>query len=62
MYVGLGVISMYIHEKGIKSHVQQIIGVFRDVLSLKETPLGCSSRMPGNLKCFLGFSTMDQVR
>ena len=30
MYAGLGVISTYIHEKGIKSHVQQIIGVFRD--------------------------------
>ena len=33
------------------------------LLSLLETPLGCSSRMPGNLKCFfLGFSDMDQVR
>ena len=29
---GLRVISMYIHEKGIKSRVQQIIGVFRDDL------------------------------
>ena len=32
MYTGLGVISAYIREKGIKSHVQQIIGVFRDGL------------------------------
>ena len=23
-----------------------------NLLSLQETPLGCSSRMPGNLKCF----------
>ena len=30
MYAGLRVISMYIREKGIKSHAQQIIGVFRD--------------------------------
>ena len=30
MYVGLRVISTCIHKKGIKSHVQQIIGVFRD--------------------------------
>ena len=30
MYTGLRVISTYICEKGIKSHVQQIIGVFRD--------------------------------
>ena len=30
MYVGLSVISAYIGEKGIKSHTQQIIGVFRD--------------------------------
>ena len=30
MYVGLRVISAYIHEKEIKSHVHQIIGVFRD--------------------------------
>ena len=30
MYVGLRVISTYICEKGIKSHVHQIIGVFRD--------------------------------
>ena len=32
MYVGLRSISMYIHEKWIKSHVQQITGVFRDDL------------------------------
>ena len=32
MYAVLRVISTYIHEKGIKSHVQQIIGVFRDDL------------------------------
>ena len=32
MYVGLRVISMYIREKGIKSHVHQIMGVFRDDL------------------------------
>ena len=30
MYAGLGVISTYIHEKGFKSHVQQIMSVFRD--------------------------------
>ena len=30
MYVVLRVISAYIREKGIKSRVQQIIGVFRD--------------------------------
>ena len=30
MYVGLGVISAYIREKGIKSLVQQIMSVFRD--------------------------------
>ena len=30
MYMGLRVISMYIREKGIKSHVQQIMSVFRD--------------------------------
>ena len=32
MYAGLRVISTYIHEKRIKSCVQQIIGVFRDDL------------------------------
>ena len=32
MYMGLRVISVYICEKGIKSHIQQIIGVFRDDL------------------------------
>ena len=32
MYMGLRVISTYIREKGIKSHIQQIIGVFRDDL------------------------------
>ena len=32
MYVGLRVISAYIHEKGIKSRIQQIIGAFRDDL------------------------------
>ena len=32
MYAGLGVISAYIREKGIKSHVQQIMSVFRDDL------------------------------
>ena len=30
MYVGLSSISAYIREKGIKSCLQQIIGVFRD--------------------------------
>ena len=30
MYMCLRVISAYISEKGIKSHVQQIMGVFRD--------------------------------
>ena len=32
MYTGLRVISMYIREKGIKSCLQPIIGVFRDDL------------------------------
>ena len=32
MYAGLGLISMYIHEKGIKSRVQQIMSVFGDDL------------------------------
>ena len=32
MYAGLRVISAYIHEKGIKSRVQEIICVFRDDL------------------------------
>ena len=32
MYAGLRVISTYICEKGIKSHGQQIIDVFRDDL------------------------------
>ena len=32
MYTGLRVISTYIHEKGIKSCVQEIIGVFMDDL------------------------------
>ena len=32
MYAGSRVISAYIREKGIKSHVQKIIGVFRDDL------------------------------
>ena len=32
MYAGLGVISMYICEKGIKIRVQQIMSVFRDDL------------------------------
>ena len=27
-----------------------------NLLSLQETPLGCSSRMPGNLNIFNGFS------
>ena len=30
MYAGLGVISVYKREKGIKSHVQTIMSVFRD--------------------------------
>ena len=30
MYAGLRVKSTYIREKGIKSRVQQIIGVFKD--------------------------------
>ena len=30
MYMGLMSISTYIHEKGIKIHVHQITGVFRD--------------------------------
>ena len=37
MYAGLRVISAYIREKGIKSRVEQIIGVFRDDI--------------GNIKC-----------
>ena len=37
MYMGLRVISTYIREKGIKSHVQQIMSVFRDDI--------------GNIKC-----------
>ena len=32
MYTGLRVISTYIHEKGIKRRIQQIMGVFRDDL------------------------------
>ena len=32
MYMGLRSISTYISEKGIKRHVKQIIGVFRDDL------------------------------
>ena len=36
LYAGLRSISMYIHEKGIKSRVQQIIGVFRDDLGNKK--------------------------
>ena len=36
-------------------------GNVASLLSLQETPLGCSSRMPGNLNFFLGFSDMDQV-
>ena len=32
MYAGLRVISAYIRKKGIKSHVQKIIGVSRDDL------------------------------
>ena len=32
MYAGLRVISVCIREKGFKSHVHQIIGVFRDDL------------------------------
>ena len=30
MYTGLWVISTYIHEKGIKIHVHQIMSVLRD--------------------------------
>ena len=30
MYMDLRVISTYIREKGIKSHVQKIMNVFRD--------------------------------
>ena len=32
MYASLGVISVYIREKRIKSHVQQIMNVFKDDL------------------------------
>ena len=32
MYVGLGVISAYIHERGLKSCIWKITGVFRDDL------------------------------
>ena len=40
MYTGLRVIFAYIREKGIKSRVQQIIGVFRDDIgNIKSTIL-----------------------
>ena len=40
MYAGLGVISAYIHKKGIKSHVQQIMSVFRvDIGTIKGTKI-----------------------
>ena len=40
MYDGLRVISVYIREKWIKSHTQQIIGVFRDDLgNIKRTKM-----------------------
>ena len=40
MYVGLSSISAYIREKGIKSRVHQIIGVFRDdLVNIKGTKI-----------------------
>ena len=40
MYVGLRVISTYIHDKGIKNHVQQIMGAFRDdIWNIKGTKI-----------------------
>ena len=40
MYVGLRSISVYIRENGIKSHVQQIIGVFKDnLVNMKGTKI-----------------------
>ena len=40
MYAGLRVISVYICEKGIKSRVHKIIGVFRDDIgNIKGTKL-----------------------
>ena len=40
MYTSLRVIFAYIHKKGIKSHVQQIMGVFRDdVQKIKGTKI-----------------------
>ena len=32
MYMSLRVISVYIHEKGIKIHLWQVLDVFRDDL------------------------------
>ena len=43
MYAGLRVISACIHGKGIKSHVQQITGVFRDRERYKNSPWGPKS-------------------
>ena len=40
MYAGLRVISAYICEKGLKSHVYQITGVFRyDIGNIKGTKI-----------------------
>ena len=38
-----------------------LLGNDATLLSLQETPLGCSSRMPGNLQFFWGFLDMGQV-
>ena len=40
MYTGLRVISMYIHENRLKSHIWKIMNVFRDDLgNIKGTTL-----------------------
>ena len=43
--------SIYIHSK----QKYKVTTFVCNLLSLQETPLGCSSRMPGNLQCFWGF-------
>ena len=61
MYAGLRSISAYIHEKGIKSHVQQITCVFRDALgNIKGTilVLGVQRVCKGTGKAINVWSTM----
>ena len=52
----LSIIKAWIYVVPREAELQSPLpGNIATLLSLQETPLGCSSRIPGNLQCFFGF-------